>query len=147
MRAQKVEGALHGPRAEQHLGDEAVAGSHALADHLHAGEQGVVEDLAARDARREERLGEGVHGGGVAVDQGLFELVFHWMAPPLQAQPPSRTAAPIIDGPVGEGDAVVRDRQWPGVVRSLNRSTQFIGTSSTRAMLNLASICWPATAG
>ena len=56
VRAQKVEGALHGACAEQHLGDEAVAAAHALADHLHAGEQGLVEDLAGRDAGGEEGL-------------------------------------------------------------------------------------------
>ena len=46
VRAQQVEAALHDAGAEQHLGDEAVAAAHALPDHLHAGEQGLVEDLA-----------------------------------------------------------------------------------------------------
>ena len=51
VRLEQVEGALHGARAEQHLGDEALAAAHALADHVHAGQQGLVEDLAGRGAR------------------------------------------------------------------------------------------------
>ena len=77
MRLEDVEGALHGARAEQHLGDEALAGAHARADHLHAGQQGVVQDLASRRAGGQQRLGQGVHQVGVAGDQGLRELLLH----------------------------------------------------------------------
>ena len=85
--SQEVEGALHGARAQQHLGDEAVAGAHALADDLHARKEGLLEDLPRAGAAGEQRLGEGVHGIGVAVDQGCFELVFHGRPFLLQATP------------------------------------------------------------
>ena len=45
VRAQQVEAGLHDPGAEQHLGDEALALAHARPDHVHAGQQRLVEDL------------------------------------------------------------------------------------------------------
>ena len=91
MRFEGVEGALHGARAEQHLGDEALAGAHARADHLHAGQQGVVQDLASRRAGGQQRLGQGVHQVGVAGDQGLRELLLH-LSPP-QPTPARRSVS------------------------------------------------------
>ena len=81
VRAQQVEAGLHDPRGEQHLGDEALALAHARADHVHAGQQRLVEDLPGRGAGGDERLGHGEGDALVAVDDGLFELVFH-VAPP-----------------------------------------------------------------
>ena len=111
VRTQEVEAGLHDPGAEQHLGDEALAFAHARADHVHAGQQRLVEDLPA-EAPVASRAWSGRTTCPVAVDDGLLELVFH--------------AAPAV--------------------RSLNFSTLLIGTSSTRAMLNFASI-WLACHG
>ena len=57
VRAQQVEAGLHDAGGEQHLGDEALALAHALADHLHAGEQALVEDLPGAGAGGEQRAG------------------------------------------------------------------------------------------
>ena len=95
VRAQEVEAGLHHPGAEQHLGDEDLGLAHALAHHLHAGQQGLVEDLARRGPGGEQRLGERQGGGGVAVDDGLLELVLHGDCL-LQATPAARSVSSTI---------------------------------------------------
>ena len=81
VRAQQVEAGLHDAGGEQHLGDEALALAHARPDHLHAGQQALVEDLPGGGAGGEQRGGHGEGDALVAVDDGLLELVVH-MAPP-----------------------------------------------------------------
>ena len=89
VRAQQVEAGLHDAGGQQHLGDEALALAHALPDHLHAGQQRLVEDLAGAGAGGEQRLGQGEGDGLVAGDDGLLELVVH-------ATPFSRSAASMM---------------------------------------------------
>ena len=103
VRTQEVEAGLHDAGAEQHLGDEAVAVAHAHADHLHAGEQGLVQDLAGAGAAGDERLRQGQRGVGVAVDDGLLEWFLHATPFSRSAASMTRCTCSATSGSMGRG--------------------------------------------
>ena len=74
-RLEKLQGALHGARAQQHLGYEALAFAHAPADDVHAGQQAGIEDLAGACPAFEEPLCKLAGARSVAGDDRPLEAL------------------------------------------------------------------------
>ena len=66
-----VEGALHGPGRQHHVGQVEVAAGEPRPDLLHAGHEALVDRLQGRDAGRDGGASGDLGGIGIAVDDGL----------------------------------------------------------------------------
>ena len=72
-RLEKLEGALHGARAQQYFGNEALTVAHALTDDVHAGQQAAIQDLAGAGSAVQQPLGKLAGTGSVSGDDRLLE--------------------------------------------------------------------------